>query len=299
MTEPSTITLVEFQTRSLTYSELPEEEANRIHSQFSKNVTVEWPTPITQQQWKLTSKGWVGYIPLGQFGGISLKPKVPLVNLFGMLEYAYDLRSFKLLEGLYDAKSIRDFYERLAALLAERTLKRIRQGLYRKYIEEYGAYSFIKGRIDIAALFRSPVKSKIACYFEDHTIDIEDNQIIAWTLHNIVCSGLLSKEKPLNTVRKANHTLSNSISLRFFSSFDCTNRTYNRLNDDYDILHKLCRFFLENTGPTQDVGGRSMMPFLVDMSRLFELFVARWLTERLDNKYELHSQESVSWSSGT
>ena len=60
MTELSTITLVEFQTRSLTYSELPEEEANRIHIQFSKNVTVEWPTPITQQQWKLTSKGWVG-----------------------------------------------------------------------------------------------------------------------------------------------------------------------------------------------------------------------------------------------
>ena len=131
MTEPQTITLVEFQTRSFPSARLSETEAYHIHTQFGDKVSVEWPTPRTQDQWRLTSLGWVGYIPLGQYGGLSLKPKVPLANLFAMLEYAYDLRSFKLLEGMYDTDSIRDFYERLASVLGERVLKRIRQGLYK------------------------------------------------------------------------------------------------------------------------------------------------------------------------
>lgn len=44
----------------------------------------------------------------------------PLKNLFKMFEYAYDLRSFKLLPGLYECESIRDFYEQLALILAKR-----------------------------------------------------------------------------------------------------------------------------------------------------------------------------------
>ncbi len=293
MTEVVTITLVEFQTHALDAEKLPEREAHHIHIQFGDKVTVEWPTPKTNNLWQLTSKGWVGYIPLGKYGGISLKPKVPLANLFGMLEYAYDLRSFRLLEGLYDMESIKDFYERLAAILAERVLKRVREGLYRTYIEEYASDSFVRGRIDIASLCRTPVKSKIACYSENHTIDIEDNQIVAWTLHNIARSGLISREKPSKLVQKADRTFRHVINLNFFSSLDCINRTYNRLNADYDVLHKMCRFFLENTGPTLDAGDRSMIPFLIDMSRLFELFVARWLEEQIDSKFTLRRQESL------
>ena len=37
-----------------------------------------------------------------------------------------------------------------------------------------------------------------------------------------------------------------------------------------------------------------MVPFLVDMARLFELFVARWLDEHMDNRYMLKSQETFS-----
>lgn len=87
---------------------------------------------------------------------------------------------------------------------------------------------------------------------------------------------------------------SDSISIMPYYSFDCINRTYSRLNADYEVLHKLCCFFLENTGPTQDLGDRSMVPFLVDMARLFELFVARWLEAHLDERYMLRRQESLS-----
>ena len=70
-------------------------------------------------------------------------------------------------------------------------------------------------------------------------------------------------------------------------------RSYHRLNSDYMMLHALCRFFLENTGPDLQKGDTAMMPFIVDMSRLFELFVAEWLQARLPQEYRLLTQEQV------
>ena len=74
---------------------------------------------------------------------------------------------------------------------------------------------------------------------------------------------------------------------------DCVGRSYNRLNKDYEPLHALSRFFLENSGPSYEVGDRKMLPFLVDMAQLFELFVAEWLKTHLPRDYMLRTQESV------
>ncbi|MCL5423330.1 MAG: McrC family protein [Nitrospirae bacterium] len=287
----SVIELVEYESRFLPQSELTEEEAHSIYLQFDGKIAVEWPTPKTGNLWQLTSLGWVGFVPLGEGRGISLQPKVTLGNLFRMLEHAYDLPSFKLLEGLYDCESIRDFYERLATILARRLLDRAREGLYKTYRKEDAEISFIRGRIDIPALARKPVKATVPCSFEEHTMDVEDNQIVAWTLYAILRSGICT-ERANPILRKAERVLRNSVSLKPFCDFDCAGRNYNRLNADYEILHKLCRFFLENTGPTQNLGDRSMVPFLVDMARLFELFVARWLKLHLDVRYLLKSQET-------
>ncbi len=75
---------------------------------------------------------------------------------------------------------------------------------------------------------------------------------------------------------------------------DCVERVYNRLNADYEVMHKLCRFFLDSTGPTQKLGTRGMMPFLVNMAALFEKFVAQWLTRKMASQYLLKRQESLT-----
>ena len=158
------------------------------------------------------------------------------------------------LEGLYNASTVRDFVAQLAFVLSERVLKRVRQGLYKTYREEYDSFSFVRGRIDMVAFCCTAVKSRIPCYSEDHTIDVEDNQIIAWTLHSVMRSALLERPKEINSVRKAELVLRNSVSLRPFGGSDCIGRSYNRLNSDYEILHKLCPVFLENMGPTHNLG---------------------------------------------
>jgi hypothetical protein len=71
----------------------------------------------------------------------------------------------------------------------------------------------------------------------------------------------------------------------------CDGRTYNRLNADYEPMHALCRFFLSNSGPTHERGDRAMLPFLVNMSRLYELFVSEWLKAHLPDVVSLVPQE--------
>jgi 5-methylcytosine-specific restriction enzyme subunit McrC len=71
----------------------------------------------------------------------------------------------------------------------------------------------------------------------------------------------------------------------------CVGRSYNRLNADYEPMHALCRFFLENSGPTHERGDRSMLPFLVNMPRLYELFVSEWLKAHLPDAVSLVPQE--------
>lgn len=117
--KPGIICLVEYDSIKLAITELDDSEARYLYHQYGNIISIEWPSPKTNGQWELTSLGWVGFIPLGNNRGISLLPKVPLKNLFKMFEYAYDLRSFKLLPGLYECESIRDFYEQLALILAK------------------------------------------------------------------------------------------------------------------------------------------------------------------------------------
>jgi 5-methylcytosine-specific restriction enzyme subunit McrC len=59
-------------------------------------------------------------------------------------------------------------------------------------------------------------------------------------------------------------------------------------------MHALCRFFLEHSGPTHQLGDRTVLPFLVNMARLFELFVAEWLKTHLPENLTLKAQEKVA-----
>ena len=93
----------------------------------------------------------------------------------------------------------------------------------------------------------------------------------------------------MTVVRKCYRGLQGIISLQQFNFFDCIGRLYNRLNGDYEVLHGLCRFFLEQSGPMHSSGDHMTFPFLIDMAHLYELFVAEWLREHLPEGYSSNS----------
>lgn len=271
--------LTEYQPKLFASDAIPQDLGTLLWQSYgnsTKIVTVEFPTPITGNQWRLTSQGWVGYLPVSSELGIRLQPKVKLENLFGMLEVAYQLKSFRFLEGWNHCDVLDDFYERLAAILARRILDRARKGFYRTYIPKTEHIGFVRGRMDIRHQVQRPWETSIKCHYKEHTADIEDNQILLWTLRQIARTGI-GREEVRAHVRKAYHALQGTVSLEPHMAQACIQRLYNRLNDDYRPLHALCRFFLEQSGPSHDMGDRKMLPFLVNMARLYELFVAEWL----------------------
>ncbi len=287
------IDLVEYAPTPVPRAQLPDDVGEAAWREYRTQVEVDFPSPATDGQWRFTSKGWVGHLPLPQGYALRLLPRVELGNLFRMLEYAYRLGSFRFLEGAYAADSIEDFYSRIAGELAGRMLARGRKGLYHAYVGRSGMLPYVAGRVDTAALARRPWDVALECHYQEHTADVEDNQIPAWTLNTILRGGLC-REPALTAVRRAHQTLQGTVSLDHFKASACAGRHYDRLNEDYRPIHALCRFFLENTGPAYAEGDREMLPFIVNMARLYELFAAEWLREYLPVGLSIKSQEEFS-----
>lgn len=193
------------------------------------------------------------------------------------------------------SKSLEDFFARIANILAKRVLDRARRGLYRTYVGCQEAPPFVRGRHDVRRAVARPWEVRLHCRFDDHTSDVDDNQILAWALYrasrNAVCTG-----EARRNVRHAFRTLRGAISVVPVRVSDCAGRRYDRLNDDYAPLHALCRFILDGSGPSHGLGGHSMLPFVISMPDLFERFVHAWLEKHLPKGFTLLAQHGI-WRS--
>jgi 5-methylcytosine-specific restriction enzyme subunit McrC len=278
MTGHRTIQLTEYQPYSIPCSGLDVETALLIWRNYQSQIDVEFPSPITGNSWVLTAKGWIGFIPISDDLSIHIMPKVSLQSIFSMLNFAYGLQD--VLDGLAECESMRELYESIARLLASRVVDRSRRGFYRSYVAESDIVSSVRGRLDTRDLASRGWDVTRLCHFEEHTTDVVENRILAWTLHKILVSRLCS-EFGAAEIRNAYNLTLRAASLVPCISTDCTERTYNRLNQDYEPLHAVCRFFLENSCPGHRLGAHKTVPFVLNMARLYERFVARWLAANL------------------
>lgn len=286
------IELTEYTTKLFKSNEISESVAIELYQKYKKQLDIEFPNYKTDYQWQIKAKGWVGYIPLTHDFALKINPKLPVKNLFLMLEYAYKLKSFHFLEGLMNCNSLKGFYNNLAYMLAQLILKRVRQGLYSSYLSKTQQLSYVRGRLDVLATIKKPWNLKPKCYYQEQTPNLKENQILLWTLF-IISRSSCCTEKVSNIIRKAYHLLQPLITLKHFSSSDCINLNYNRFNEDYKLLHSLCRFFLENSTPIIHNGNYKILPFLVNMANLYELFIAEWLKLHLPGNLIIQSQERV------
>ena len=287
-----TLELIEYQPRFLPKDALPTEIGEAIFRQYGSMIEVIFPSLATEGRWRLTSLGWVGHLPVTYDFALSIRPKVPLLNLFRMWEYAYNLQSFQFLQGLNSCGSIDELFDHLASILAKKVLDRGRKGLYRAYDPRQEQLPYARGRLDVAAALRRPWEPYLPWHYEEHTADITDNRILAWTLHLVSRSGLCHDDASRN-VRRANHLLQSAATLEAFVASDCLGRLYHRLNEDYQPLHAFCRFFLDHCGPLHQTGDKGMLPFQANMSSLFEAFVAAWLQPHLPDHLVLRRQETI------
>ncbi|MCA9873556.1 MAG: hypothetical protein KC441_07875 [Anaerolineales bacterium] len=290
---PAVLTLTEYEPRRLPADALPTAVFHQLwhdYDQHGRQLEVTFPSPKTDNQWQLTALGWVGLIPLGQHGMLHIHPKTPLINLFRLWEVAYGLQDTHLLDGQVAIATLQDLYQHLASLLARKALRRAQQGVYRAYLTETRPLSVIRGQI---AHYPWPPQIQPTCRFQESTTDLADNQIVAFTLSQIARSGLCAGAAQ-TAVRHAARVWQSAATPHPFTPADCVGRVYSRLNQDYALLHALCRFFLEHQGPARQTGDHAMRPFLINMARLYERFVAAWLDDHLSVPWRLRAQETVT-----
>lgn len=295
MTTAHMLELTEYQTTRLPASALTRETARLIWDRYGRQIDLQGPD-FRRDHWELTPLGVVGCLPVSEACQLFIRPKVPLANLFRMLEYAYRL-DFLMPGELVGCDSLEEFYSRLAAVLARRVLDRARRGLYREYTPRQDRLPYVRGRMDVARLVCEPWQVEPDCRYHELAADTADNRILAWTLHTIARSGLCEGESQ-GLVQRAWRALQHTVSLEPCLPRDCLGRLYNRLSEDYQPLHSLCRFFLEHSGPEHERGERTMLPFLINMGRLFELFVAEWLHRNLPAGVDLKVQEQLVFGEG-
>jgi len=288
-----TIVLSEYQSQQFAPDALPTAAAHHLWQHCARLVVVDFPSPKSDGNWQLTAQGWVGMVPLLRDLTLVLAPKVPLTNLLGMIEVAYGLAHFARLRGLVSAATLPELYERLALLLAEESLRCCQRGLHRPYQLRETATPFVRGRLRITELLRTPTAVTVPCAFHEQTVDVLDNQILLWTLHRILQSDLCGRESRA-VVRQAVRALRAVVSLKAVTAADCRNRQYTRLTADYAPLHALAAFFLEANGPSHQPGEVASIPFVVNMARLYEQFVAAWLHRHLPAAWQLQRQERHS-----
>jgi 5-methylcytosine-specific restriction enzyme subunit McrC len=231
-----------------------------------------------KEHFQIRSKGYIGYLVVSRDFGLQIVPKVQIANIFKMIEYANRIESVEFLKGQVKIDKLDDLAEGLASILAILVLNRARKGLYANYIDEKALLPLVRGRIDVGSTIRASQwpSTSLCCKYEEHTVDIEDNRILLWTLY---CLRRLyfQREGFHQPVRRAYQALKGSVTLEQKEAKDCVDRSYDRLNDDYKSMHMLCSFFLENLSPGLMAGKRAFLPFTLYMPQLFESFVREWL----------------------
>ncbi|MGZ4891120.1 MAG: McrC family protein [Halobacteriota archaeon] len=264
-------------------------EVNRLYGRY-----IDVTRSLAGSGYELGSKHVIGHFPVSENLSIVITPKVSIINIFRMLEYAFDLESFEILPGEARIETVEELFERFASILAQRVLKRVRKGLYCNYFPETDLLPYVRGRICLTQTIRQAAQgaSKLCCLYDEFSRDIDDNRILFWTLHSLRRIPF-TRSEPKKVVQLAYRALLGSITLTPVEPSECLKRSYNRLNDDYRSMHRLCGLLLQQLGPGLHEAGTRLLPFRVNTWRLFELFVFRWLEAHIASDLKVEAKENA------
>jgi 5-methylcytosine-specific restriction enzyme subunit McrC len=192
-----------------------------------------------------------------------------------MLAYIYAPEHpdpFRDADVLYASDQL--LFEPLVDLFNALVAKRVRRGLYQSYLEHQDNLSVFKGRLSVQHHLNLNLArpDHAFCRYSQRTHDIEDNQIIKWTLR-VLLSVFPWSTKTIQSLR-ANFHQFEAVSLIRPARSAFRDRHYHRLNEDYRLLHDLCWLFLEKKSISERAGAIGFRGFLLDMNELFEQFIS-------------------------
>jgi 5-methylcytosine-specific restriction enzyme subunit McrC len=239
-----------------------------------KKVERKEPEGAGLNSYFVNPKQYVGHFLLPSGTRVVVEPKIDAANVFRMLAYVYAREKQEVfLEAEVSYRPDQFLFEPLVELFNALVANRVRRGLFQDYVTYEENLSVFRGRLIAARHLQQNLArpDRIFCRFSPSTHDVEDNQIVKWTLWFLLRAFPWSS---LTVQRlRANLHQFEAVSLKQPDRLSLRHRHYHRLNEDYRFLHDLCRLFLDR-GSISETGGRvRFRGFLLDMNDLFEDFI--------------------------
>lgn len=246
---------------------------------------------------RIRSSQYVGVVRFEQVT-VHVRPKMIGLEagLVAMVRYAAGLGALRRL-GSSRAIDVdgSDLFDLLAALLTEATEELVRGGLLTDYVEHEELLPVVRGRLlyDRQFIDRFARLDRLWCRHDERDHATPENQLLQAALE--ACSLAVSHEPTRRHARILDRQLS-ELCGSLPAAWHPQEIAYHRLNEHYREAHALARAILDGAGPRSLLreGSQRSFAFFIDMNRLFQRFVERYLSELLAPKGVLVEPEEAT-----
>lgn len=241
--------------------------------------------------YEITPLNIVGALTLPSGQSIVIKPKLPLPNIFRMLSYVGEL--YKPLDHDVYYENDEDLFDILGKIFAQEMGRILRAGLRQNYSQHNESLSTLRGRIDFTQSLTILHSNHISCRYSKLSLNTPLNRAIVKAAEVL----LLSNSIKGDTKRQVRSCLSHiplDVVGRNFTFSEFKNISLDRSTQYYQRIIYLSRLIIANASYRDDAGENRFAGFLLDVSRLFEKYVARALeTENGRWDFRVISQNST------
>jgi 5-methylcytosine-specific restriction enzyme subunit McrC len=232
----------------------------------------------------------VGVVAMPSGRRLECRPKVDAGNLLYMMAVAYEFPRLEVEEAPFDSMSeVLEFVVDHFALLAE---ERIRNGLFRHYLDVEENLGTIRGRILFArdVVHNFALRHRTYCEYSELSWDVRENQVVRQVASQM--SRWPFRRELRAKLDYIDGVMAEVSQTRYQASVIDT-LTYSRLTEEYRPLHQLCRLLMQASSMHEDEGYFESQTFLVDMNQLFESFLTQVLLEGMPQEFEVLDQETT------
>jgi 5-methylcytosine-specific restriction enzyme subunit McrC len=228
-----------------------------------------------RDRYRLTALGCIGILaaPTCRF---VIRPKIPLANIFALLD---PLVEVPCASDHMAAEKGTEAFEFLAGQLARRMWERVAAGLFRAYREHSEQGRVLHGRFDLPTQLRKAPgrKDQLHSQYDEFSADLPCNQVVKATAEALAASPLLSAE--VRTALRQALAGFESVSSVLLSASLWDAIAGERLPLEYQPLLDLCRLLADILLCNDTAGSMSTPSFLLDLERVFEIYVTRGIVE--------------------
>ncbi len=223
----------------------------------------------------LKPQSFVGQLRLGSVD-LRIVPKCPMLSLLTMLAEVHELTELRPEQVGYEKQdSLVDLLIQMLLVHVDRVVLR---GLKRTYVERDETLVSVRGRVDVRQTLGLHMRGlpRVQCRYDEYTLDCPENQLLLAALRAVVASPAVAVHR---------RDLAHRLAADFFGVQDVPPRgllgkappTPDRLNAHYSLALQLADLVLRASGLLHELGATEANGFLIDMNRLFEVFVFRKL----------------------